>query len=356
MCALGREGTFDGWPSHTSASSYDAFKNLGAAVKRREIMALLGGAGMSPLTAGAQQKRLPLIAVLFLPAPGDYPFLEDNFYKPLDTLGWTRGKSVRIEVRWAGGDAAKLERYAAELVALEPDVILANGNPAVLALKKLTSSIPIVCALVQAPVELGLVKSLARPGGNITGFSYITPEIYRKWGELLGAAAPSTKRAGLFFNPALNPQFNDFLRDLGPRPQGAIDIVASPVQTVETLRAAMAELGRTEGGAAILAPDAFLYIHRKEAVSLALEYRMPTIATLRQFVAEGGLMSYAPSTVEIIRRSVSYLDRILRGEKPGELPVQQPDRYEFVISLRTAKALGLAVPPTLLALADEVIE
>jgi putative ABC transport system substrate-binding protein len=327
-------------------------------MKRREIIALVGGASMWPLAAGAQQKDLPLIGILMLieaPKDGGEGGLED-FYKALDVLGWTRGKTVRIEVRWAGGDATKIGRYAAELVALKPDVILANGQPSIVALSKATQSIPIVFAQAQDPVGTGLVTSLARPGGNITGFTYINPELIRKWGGLLSDVAPSTKRAGLFFNPTINPQYYNFLRDLGPVPQGTIDIVASPVQTVEKLRDAMAELGRTGGGAAIMPADAFVWAHRKEEASLALLYRLPTIAVFRQYIAEGGLMSYGPDINEIFRRSATYLDRILKGEKPAELPVQQPDKFEFVINLRTAKALDLVVSPALLALADEVIE
>lgn len=324
-------------------------------MKRREITALLGGAAMWPRAAGAQRKGLPVIGVLMLGAPqDDVPQGRlKAFYKALDVLGWTTGKTFRIEVRWAAGEAATVERYAAELVALKPDVILANGTPSVIALKKATTSIPVVCALVQDPVGLGIVSSLARPGGNITGFTYIDSELIGKWRGLLAEVAPSTKRVGLIFNPTINPQYYNFLHDLRP---GAIGIVASPVQTVETLRAVMEELGRTAGGAAIMAADAFVFAHGKKAASLALQYRLPTISVYRPYAAEGGLMSYGPDVTEIFRRSASYVDRILRGTRPAELPVQQPDKFESAINLRTAKALDLVVPPSLLALADEVIE
>jgi putative ABC transport system substrate-binding protein len=327
-------------------------------MKRREIIGLIGGAGMWPLAAGAQQKDLPLIGILMLGTPQDewWQARLKDFYNALDVLGWTAGRTLRIEVRWAAAQAANLERYAAELVALKPDVIVATGTPSVVALKKATTSIPIVCAMVHDPVGRGIVASLARPGGNITGFTYIDPERIRKLGQFLTDAAPSTKRAGLFFNPTINPQYYNFLREIGPVPQGAIDIVASPVETVETLRAAMAELGRTEGGAAIMGGDAFLLPHFKEAASLALQYRLPTIAIDRQYVAEGGLMSFGPVPTEIFRRSASYVDRILKGTKPAELPVQRPDKFEFSMNLRTAKALGLAIPPSLIALADAVTE
>jgi putative ABC transport system substrate-binding protein len=327
-------------------------------MKRRAVIALVGGAGMWPLAAGAQKKGLPLIGILMLlkGPQDDVQGLLKDFYKALDVLGWTTGKTVRVEVRWAGSEAASIERHAAELVALKPDVVLASGTPSIVALKKATTSTPIVFAMAQDPVGLGHVTSLARPGGNITGFTYINPELFGKWRGLLTEVAPSTKRAGLFFNPTINPQNYNFLRDLGPDPQGAIDIVASPVQTVETLRAAMAELGRTGSGAAIMTADAFVFAHEKEAASWALQYRLPTISVFQLYVTEGGLMSYGPDINEIYRRSASYIDRILKGEKPAELPVQQPDKFQFGINLKTAKALGLAVPPVLLAVADDVIE
>jgi putative ABC transport system substrate-binding protein len=326
-------------------------------MKRREIVGLLGGAGIWPLAAGAQQKKLPVIGVLLIGSPGPQAeVLASDFYRDLAVLGWTPGKTVRLEVRWAEGDAAKLERYAAELVALKPDVILANGQPSAVALKKATQSIPIVFFLVQDPVGTGLVASLARPGGNITGFTFINPELIGKWRGLLAAVTPSTKRAGLFFNPTINPQYYNFLRDLGPVPQGAIDVVASPVQSVEELRATMAELGSTGGGAAMMVADDFVFAHGREAASFALQYRLPTISVFGSYVDEGGLMSYGPDISDIFRRSAPYVDRILRGEKPAELPVQQPDKFLFRVNLRAAKETGIAVPPHLLAIADGVIE
>jgi putative ABC transport system substrate-binding protein len=325
-------------------------------MKRRELFAVVGGASVWPISGGAQQKLLPLLGILMLGAPQDS--LQGRlkaFYKALDVLGWTMDRDFRVEVRWATGDATSIERHAAEFVGLKPDVILANGTPVVIALKKATQSIPIVCALVQDPVGLGLVKSLARPGGNITGFTYINRELIGKWRGLLTDVAPSTKRAGLIFNPMINSHYYNFLRDLGSVPQGAIDVVAFPVQTADMLRDAMGEL-RSEGGAAILTADAFVLAHLKEAAALAFEYRLPTISVYRSYVAQGGLMSYGPDDTEIFRRSAAYVDRILKGQTPAELPVQQPDKFEFGLNLRTAKALGLSVRPSMLALADEVIE
>lgn len=327
-------------------------------MKRREIISLLGGVGMWPLIAGAQQKGLPLIGILMLATPQDNGARDTlmSFYDRLDVLGWKAGKTIRTEVRWGAGQMANLERYAAELVALKPDVIVANGTPAIVAFKKATDSIPIVFAMGRNPVELGHVKSLARPGGNITGFTYVTTELIGKWWSLLTLAAPSTRRAGLFYNPTINPQYHDDLRNLRATQQQVLDIVASPVQSVETLRGAMAELSRAEGGAGIVASDAFMFAHGKETATLALQYRLPTISVFLTYVAEGGLLAYGPDINDIFRRSASYVDRILRGEKVAELPVQQPEKFRFGINLRTAKALGLAVPPSVLALADEMIE
>ncbi|MBX3501162.1 MAG: ABC transporter substrate-binding protein [Alphaproteobacteria bacterium] len=327
-------------------------------MKRREIISLLGGAGMWPLSAGAQQKDLPLIGILMLATPQDNGAQEAlvAFFKGLDVLGWKTGRTIRIEVRWGAGQVANLERYAAELVALRPDVILANGTPAVVAFKKATESIPIVFAMSRNPVELGHVRSLARPGGNITGFTYVTTELIGKWWSLLTLAAPSTKKAGLFYHPTINPQYLQDLRNLRSILPSAIDIVASPVESIDALHAAMADLGRTKGGAGIVAADAFMFAHGKETAALALQYRLPTISVFLTYVGEGGLMAYGPDTNEIFRRSASYVDRILKGEKAADLPVQQPEKFGFGINLRAAKALGLTVSPSLFALADEVVE
>lgn len=329
-------------------------------MRRREFLTLGGGASIWPLAAGAQQKGVPLIGVLMIGTSrpeDDVQGLLGDFVKALEDLGWTEGKTVRLEVRWAGSEPASVQRHAAELAALKPDVILANGHPSVVALSKATKSIPIVCAMVQDPVGTGLITSLARPGGNITGFTYTNPELIGKWAALLREVAPSATTAGLFFNPTYNPYYYNFLRDLGPRPNGAINVVAAPVEDVEALRAAMENLGGTGVGAAIIAADAFLFAHGKETASLALQHRLPTISVFRPYATlEGGLMSYGPDVNEVFRRSASYVNRLLKGESPAELPMQQPDKFKLSLNLSTAKALGLTVPPTLLVLANEVVE
>ena len=328
-------------------------------MRRREFIAALGGVAAWPLTARAQQPwKMPVIGVLMVIAGGD-PETQARLKalnEGLEVLGWIDGKTVRIEYRWAAGDPSKIDRYAAELVGLKPGVILANGTPVVAALKQATTSIPVVCALVIDPVGLGFVASLARPGGNITGFTFVNAELIGKWSELLAEVAPSTKRAAILFNPIINPEYFDFLREMGPAKPGAPEIAPMTAQTVETLHSAITQLSQTEGASLIMGPDAFVFDHVKEIAALAMEYRLPSISVYRQFAAEGGLMSYGPDVPDIFRRSASYIDRILKGTSPAELPMQQPDKYEFVINLKTAQKLGLTISNRMQLLADEVIE
>ena len=328
-------------------------------MRRREFIAALGGVAAWPLTARAQQPgKMPVIGVLMVIAGGD-PETQARLKalnEGLEVLGWIDGKTVRIEYRWAAGDPSKIDRYAAELVGLKPGVILANGTPVVAALKHATTSIPVVCALVIDPVGLGVVASLARPGGNITGFTFVNAELIGKWSALLAEMAPSTKRAAILFNPIINPEYFDFLREMGPAKPGAPEIAPMTAQTVESLHSGITQLSQTEGASLIMGPDAFVADHVKEIAALAMEYRLPSISVYRQFAAEGGLMSYGPDVPDIFRRSASYIDRILKGTSLAELPMQQPDKYEFVINLKTAKALGLTVSNQMQLLADEVIE
>lgn len=327
-------------------------------MRRRALLATTALATLSPAGVRAQQTPAKLIGVLMLGTPDDeVPKARlKAFRQALDVLGWIQDKTVRLDVRWASNQAAGVERHAADLVALKPDVILANGTPSVVALKKSGTSIPIVCALVQDPVGLGLVASLARPGGNITGFTYVNPELIGKWRGLLLDVAPATRRMGMLFNPSISAQYFNFLRELAPIPERPIEIAPTPVNAVEELRAAIAGLASTGTGAAILPADPFTFSQSRETAALALQHRLPAISIYRPFAADGGLMSYGPDSTEIFRRSASYVDRILKGTPPAELPVQQPDKFEFAINLRSAKALGLTVAPSLLALADDVFE
>ena len=234
-------------------------------------------------------------------------------------------------------------------------MILANSTPVIGALQKLTRTIPIVCALVNDPVGLGFVASLARPGGNITGFTFIDPELIGKWMELLKQVAPSTNRAALVFNPKTAPFYYNFMRTLAAT-RSSIELGTMTAGTMEELRAAVNDQDRNPGGSIIVGPDPFTIVHIREIAALSQEHKLPAISVYRQFVTDGGLMSYGPDTMDIFRRSASYIDRILKGASPADLPVQQPTKFELFVNLKSAQALGLTVPPTLLALADEVIE
>jgi len=219
----------------------------------------------------------------------------------------------------------------------------------------MNSSIPVVFALAMDPVGLGHVQSLPRPGGNFTGFTFIDPELIGKWMELLGDVAPGLTRAGLLFNPSLMTAYQNFVQEIRT---GAdrVSLKPLPVKTTDEMQAAINELAGTPGGGLMIGPDPFNQVHLKQIADLASKRRLPTISVYRSFTPEGGLMTYGPDTADVFRRSAAYVNRILKGEKPADLPVQQPTKFEFIINLKTAKALGLAIPPTLLARADEVIE
>ncbi len=330
-------------------------------MKRREFMA---GAGVAiaiarPLIARAEQSpKRPTIGVLMVVSEND-PESQARiqaFRQGLAALGWIDGKTARIEYRWAGGDPARIRQYAQELVALKPDVILANGTSSAVPLQKVTTAVPVVCALVMDPVGVGVAKSLSRPGGNITGFSFINPEIIGKWRELLVQVAPSVTRSALLFNPKVNPWYFHFLQELESAPQPVGQIVPATVESVQDIEAAIAEQARTPGGSVIMGPDAFTAVHMQDIARLTVHHRLPVVAVYRRFTDVGGLMSYGPDIPDIFRRSASYIDRVLKGANPADLPIQEPTKFNFVVNLKTAKALGITMPTSLLATADEVIE
>ena len=327
-------------------------------MRRREFLTLIGAAAGWPVAARAQQSKQPQrVGVLMTVAEND-PDSQRRigaFREGLQALGWVDGQNVTIEYRWAAGQIGRIQQYAEELVALKPDVILANSTPVIGALQKLTKTIPIVCALVNDPVGLGFVASLARPGGNITGFTFIDPELIGKWMELLKQVAPSINRAALVFNPKTAPFYYNFMRALAAT-RSSIELGTMAAGTMEELRAAVDDQNRNPGGSIIIGPDPFNIVHIQEIAALSQQHRLPAISVYRQFVTDGGLMSYGPDTMDIFRRSASYIDRILKGASPADLPVQQPTKFELFVNLKSALALGLTVPPTLLALADEVIE
>ena len=330
-------------------------------MKRREFITLLGGAAVVwPLAARAQQgERVRRIAFLHALAEHD-PEVHARiaaFRQALEMLGWTENRNVQIEHRFSAGDFARMQTYTTELVNSAPDLIVASGTPVIAALKQATRSIPIVFANLNDPVGQGFVASLARPGGNITGFTFIDFPLIGKWLEMLKEIAPKVRRVALVFNPQTAPYFPIFLRDFGAAAASlATEISAKPVRDKAEIDAAVTALAQEPGGGLIGSPEPFINTHRGLIMALAERHRLPAIYGLRQFASEGALITYGPDSIDIVRRSASYVDRILKGEKPADLPVQAPVKYELAINLKTAKALGLEVPPTLLARADEVIE
>jgi putative tryptophan/tyrosine transport system substrate-binding protein len=330
-------------------------------VRRRQFITLLGGAAAWPLAAGAQQGgRVRRVVFLHALAEND-PEVKARiaaFRQGLETLGWVENRNIQVEHRFSGGDVSRMQAHATELVNSAPDVIVASGSPVVAALKHATRTIPIVFSLVIDPVGQGFVASLARPGGNITGFTLIDFPTIGKWLTLLKEIAPGVRRITFMFNPPAAPWFPLFLREFGAPPASlAVELSETPVHDEAEIEAAVTAFAREPGGGLIVLPDPFMNTHRGLVITLAKRYRLPAIhGAFRQHVTEGALMSYGPHSADIVRSSASYVDRILKGEKPAELPVQAPTTFEFVINLKTAKAIGLDVPLHLQQLADEVIE
>jgi putative ABC transport system substrate-binding protein len=273
----------------------------------------------------------------------------------LAALGWRDSQNMNLFVRFGTGDERRIQPLAAELVRLEPDVILANSTPVLAAIKRETTTIPIVFAVVNDPVGQGFIQNLSRPGANITGFTAIDFEMIGKWMDLLQEVSPPVGHAGLLFSTATSPYYHSYLGALEAT-RGAQNITALSVGIASEIEPAVAKLARSKRAALIAPADAFNSVHRKEIIAAAQRHSLPAIYTYRYFASEGGLMSYGPDTADIFRRAAAYIDRILGGAKAGDLPVQQPTKFEFVINLITAKSLGLTIPPSLLARADEVIE
>ena len=328
-------------------------------MKRRDFITLIGGAAAAwPLAARAQSERVRRIGLLMGVADdqeGQARLVA--LKKGLQELGWTDGRNIQIETRFGGADIDRIQAHAAELMALAPDVLIGQTTPAIRALRQATSSTPIIMAAVNDPVEQGFVSSLAHPGGNITGFTFIDFQMVGKWLEMLKEAAADVSHAVLMFNPETSPHYYAYLRSFEAMPRSiAVEVAAAPVRSTTEVEAAVAKLGRDPGGGLIIAPDAFTLAHHQLFIRLAQQHRLPAVYPLRAYVAQGALMSYGPDGNDNFRRSASYVDRIFKGAKPADLPVQQPTKFELAINLKTAKTLGLQIPDKLLALADEVIE
>lgn len=275
----------------------------------------------------------------------------------LGALNWHEGDNLRVEWRWAGGNSALFQRYAAELVALGPEVIVANASLSVEALRRQTSTIPIVFTVVSDPVGQGFIESLAHPGTNITGFSQYEPPMASKWLGMLTQITPPAARVAVLYNQATAPYAGLYLRAIEEAaPSFAVAVRAAPVHDDAGIEAILAGIEHEDRGALLILPDAFNLNHRGTIIAVAARRRVPAVYPDRYFVPAGGLMSYGVDVDDLFRRSATYVDRILKGAKPGDLPVQRPTKFELAINLKTAKALGVAIPPSLLTTADQVIE
>jgi putative ABC transport system substrate-binding protein len=329
-------------------------------LRRRQFITLLGGAAaVWPLAARAQQpERMRRIGVLMLYPENDPEgrLRASAFRQGLEKLGWAVGRNVQIDFHWGVGDARWIRSAVTDLLRSTPDVILANGDAAATMVQQLTRKVPVIFIAGSDPVADGLVQSLARPGGNLTGFSVLEPSLGSKLLELLKGIAPRVARVAILFNPDNPGNRRLSTWAMAAAPRFAVEVVAAPLRESTEIEAAMEQWGRDPDNGLIVPPDPSTNSHRKLIVELAARYRLPAIHALRAATTEGGLMSYGVDLPDLFRQAAAYADRIVKGENPAELPVQFPTKFELVINLKTAKALDLSVPPMLLALADEVIE
>jgi putative tryptophan/tyrosine transport system substrate-binding protein len=329
-------------------------------MRRREFIMLVGGSAAAwPLAARGQQPGgMRRVGVLLGLAEGpEAKSRVQAFRLGLRDLGWLEGRNVAIDYRYGASDLGLIKRYAKELVGLAPDVIVANSTPVLAALRQATSSIPIIFSVVNDPVGQGFISSLARPGANITGFTFIEFEIVGKWIDLLNDVVPNLHRVAVMFDPDTSPYYDRYLRSFkATKPPALTEIEAAHVRDIADVDLAIAKLGRESGSGLIAPGDIFIVDQREAIIKSARDHGVPIISVYRSLVVEGGLMSYGPDTSDIFRRSSAYVARILKGESPADLPAQSPVKYELVINLKTARVLGLTIPQHLLLLADEVIE
>jgi putative tryptophan/tyrosine transport system substrate-binding protein len=325
-------------------------------VTRREFITLLGGAAACPMSAGAQEReRMSRVGVLVNLSENDPDGLVGSFVKELELLGWSGGRNVRIDVRWGAGDRERYRSLAAELVGLMPDVVLGATSDVVAALQRASPGTPVIFVGVIDPIGSGLVASMARPGGSATGFTVFEYAIAAKWMELLKEIAPSVTRVAVLRDANVASGIGQFAAVQTVAPIGT-ELSAIGVRNRKEVESALATLGRDQKGGLIVTASGFGANHPELIATLAARHNVPAVYPFRYFARAGGLMCYGPNYPDQYRRAAEYVDRILKGEKPGDLPVQAPTKYELVVNLKTAKALGLTVPDSLLARADEVIE
>jgi putative tryptophan/tyrosine transport system substrate-binding protein len=329
-------------------------------MRRREFLYLGTSAAMLLLAEHARSaERAKRLGVLMSTREGDPAATTRvaKFREGLAQLGWREGQNLQIEWRWSGGDIGLTRLYAEQLVQLAPDVLLGNGTPATVALKQATTTIPIVFSVVNDPVSQGIIPNMAHPGGNITGFSFLEYSMVGKSLEMLKRIAPQSKSVAIMFNPETYPYYEIHLKSFA-RVAGQLSLAlsAAPVKSLAEIDEAIAKLGQQPGATLLVTPDPYLLVNRGAAIRAAAQYRVPASYSYRQNVEEGGLTSYGADAGDIFFRSAGYIDRILRGAAPGDLPAQAPVRFETAFNVKTAKALGLEIPSDLLALADEVVE
>jgi putative ABC transport system substrate-binding protein len=330
-------------------------------MRRREFITLFGSAVAVWSHAGHAQDldRLRRVGMLMGNTASDPLGLMrvSVFRQELQQLGWKEGRNLKIEVRWSGGDAGRIKDYSTELVEFAPDIIVANGSMVLATMEEATRSIPIVFAVVNDPVEQGFIPSMAHPGGNVTGFSFIDFPLFGKSLQLLKQMAPGVTHVGFMFRPADHLYYDTKLKLLASDEHVLpTEVVSAPVTSNAEIENQVTKLAAEPGGGLIVPAGTFTLAHRQAILASVVQHGLPAIHSYRAAVVEGGLMSYAPDTVDIFRRCASYVDRILKGEKPADLPAQSPIKFELVLNLKTAKTLGFTVPTELLATADEVIE
>jgi putative tryptophan/tyrosine transport system substrate-binding protein len=328
--------------------------------RRREVLTLLGGAAAAwPLRAGAQQpERMRRVGVLLPATPDDkeYQARVGAFLQALALLGWNIGRSIRIETRWAGADAAEIRRHTAELAALAPDVIVAHGSGTLRAVLQATRTVPIVFPVAADPVGSGLVESLSRPGGNATGFMDFEFSLGGKWLELLKQIAPGVTRVAVLRDANLGSGIAQFAAIQAVAPSLRVEVIPVNIGDAAEIERGIGAFARDPSYGLIVTAGAVTYLHRDLIIALTAKHKLPAVYPEGFFVVAGGLVSYGADQIDQYRRAAGYVDRILKGEKPADLPVQAPTKYELVINLKTAKALGLEIPSSVLARADEVIE